>query len=80
MAFSVIGYSMKFDSRRYNQSETSKEFYERRKQEMNEVLESDAWKNRTRDITYTPWMLGSSKKEQLNTAYKMLNNVGKASE
>ena len=44
------------------------------------VFESDAWKNRTRDITYTPWMLGSSKKEQLNTAYKMLNNVGKASE
>ena len=44
------------------------------------VFESDAWKNRTRDITYTPWMLGSSKKEQLDTAYQMLNNVGKASE
>ena len=44
MAFSVIGYSMMFESRRYNQSETRKEIYERRKQEMNEVLESDAWK------------------------------------
>ncbi len=44
------------------------------------VFQSDAWKNRTRDITYTPWMLGSSKKEQLDSAYKMLDNVGEASE
>ena len=35
---------MKYESRRYDKTETSKEFYERRKREMNEVLESDAWK------------------------------------
>ena len=36
---------MKYESRRYNKNETSKEFYLRRKKEMNEVLESDAYKS-----------------------------------
>ena len=35
---------MKYESRRYNKNETGKEFYLRRKKEMNEILESDAWK------------------------------------
>ena len=36
---------MKYESRRYNKNETGKEFYLRRKKEMNEVLESDAYKS-----------------------------------
>ena len=32
-------------NRRYNKDETSKQFYLRRKKEMSEILESDAWKN-----------------------------------
>lgn len=44
------------------------------------VFQSDAWLKRTRDITYTPWMLGEAKDKQLDRAYKMLNEVGKASE
>ena len=36
---------MKYESRRYNKNETGKEFYLRRKKEMNEILESDAYKN-----------------------------------
>ena len=36
---------MKYESRRYNKNETSKEFYLRRKKEMNEVLESDVYKD-----------------------------------
>ena len=36
---------MKYESRRYNKDETGKEFYLRRKKEMNEILESDAYKN-----------------------------------
>tara|TARA_B100000959_G_C14923467_1_gene600520 strand:+ start:967 stop:1122 length:156 start_codon:yes stop_codon:yes gene_type:complete len=35
---------MKYESRRYNKNETSKEFYLRRKKEMDEVLNSDAYK------------------------------------
>tara|TARA_Y100000310_G_C20660994_1_gene804772 strand:+ start:129 stop:293 length:165 start_codon:yes stop_codon:yes gene_type:complete len=35
---------MKYESRRYNKNETGKEFYLRRKKEMNEVLESETWK------------------------------------
>ena len=34
-----------YENRRYNKNETSKQFYLRRKKEINEVLESDAWKN-----------------------------------
>jgi len=36
---------MKYESRRYDKTETSKEFYERRKRELNELVESDAWKS-----------------------------------
>tara|TARA_Y100000310_G_C20196486_1_gene584907 strand:- start:223 stop:396 length:174 start_codon:yes stop_codon:yes gene_type:complete len=36
---------LKYESRRYNKNETSKEFYLRRKKEMNEVLESDVYKD-----------------------------------
>ena len=35
---------MKYENRRYNKNETGKQFYLRRKQEMNEILESDAYK------------------------------------
>ena len=35
---------MKHENRRYNKDETSKEFYVRRKNEMNEILESKEWK------------------------------------
>tara|TARA_R110002110_G_scaffold174917_1_gene378238 strand:- start:145 stop:312 length:168 start_codon:yes stop_codon:yes gene_type:complete len=35
---------MKYENRRYNKSETSKEFYLRRTKEMSDVLESDAYK------------------------------------
>jgi len=35
---------MKRENRRYNKDETSKEFYIRKKNEMNKVLESKAWK------------------------------------
>jgi hypothetical protein len=35
----------KYENRRYNKDETSKQFYLRRKKETNEILESDAWKN-----------------------------------
>ena len=38
------GVEMKYENRRYNKNETSKEFYLRRKQEMSEILESDAYK------------------------------------
>jgi|TARA_B100000809_G_scaffold209737_1_gene212807 hypothetical protein len=34
---------MKYENRRYNKDETSKEFYVRRKNEMNEILESKEW-------------------------------------
>ena len=33
-----------YENRRYNKNETSKEFYLRRTKEMNEVLNSDAYK------------------------------------
>jgi hypothetical protein len=36
---------MKYENRRYNKDETSKEFYVRRKKEMSEILESDAYKS-----------------------------------
>jgi len=35
---------MKYENRRYNKDETSKEFYVRRKKEMSEILESDTYK------------------------------------
>ena len=35
---------MKYENRRYNKNETSKEFYLRRKKEMSEALESDVYK------------------------------------
>ena len=44
------------------------------------VFQSDAWLKRTRDVTYTPWMLGEDKSDQISRAYQMLNEVGKASE
>ena len=44
------------------------------------VFQSDAWLKRTRDVTYTPWMLGEGKSDQISRAYQMLNEVGKASE
>lgn len=34
-----------YENRRYNKDETSKQFYLRRKKEMNKILESDAWKS-----------------------------------
>ena len=41
---------MKYESRRYNKNETGKEFYLRRKKEMNEALESDAYKQWSKKI------------------------------
>ena len=35
---------MKYENRRYNKDETSKEFYERRTKDMNSFIESDAFK------------------------------------
>jgi hypothetical protein len=35
---------VKYENRRFNKNETGKQFYLRRKQEMNEILESDAYK------------------------------------
>jgi len=35
---------MKYENRRYNKDETSKEFYVRRTKDMNDFLESDAFK------------------------------------
>jgi hypothetical protein len=35
---------VKYENRRYNKNETSKEFHLRRKKEMNEILESKEWK------------------------------------
>ena len=40
-----ILYLVKYENRRFNKNETGKQFYLRRKQEMNEILESDAYKN-----------------------------------
>ena len=36
---------MKYENRRYNKNETSKEFYLRRKKEMNDFLDSDAYQD-----------------------------------
>lgn len=41
---------MKYENRRYNKDETSKEFYLRRKKEMNDVLESEEWKEWSKKI------------------------------
>ena len=41
---------MKYENRRYNKNETGKEFYLRRKKEMNKVLESDAYKSWSKKI------------------------------
>ena len=41
---------MKHENRRYKKNETSKEFYLRRKKEMNEALESDAYKSWSKKI------------------------------
>jgi hypothetical protein len=35
----------KYENRRYNKNETSKEFYVRRKKEIDDLVESEAWKN-----------------------------------
>jgi|TARA_R110000824_G_scaffold173798_1_gene351932 hypothetical protein len=41
---------MKYENRRYNKNETSKEFYLRRKKEMNEILESEGWEKWSKNI------------------------------
>jgi hypothetical protein len=41
---------MKYENRRHNKNETSKEFYLRRKKEMNEILESEGWKKWSKNI------------------------------
>ena len=39
-----------YENRRYNKNETSKQFYLRRKKEMNEILESPAYQKWSKKI------------------------------
>ena len=41
---------MKYENRRYNKNETSKEFYVRRTKDMNDWLDSDAYKSWSKKI------------------------------
>jgi len=42
------------------------------------IFDSSAWTERSRDVTYQPWMPGASRSEQIQAAYDMLDAVGGA--